>query len=496
LCIVRGLELKIGAFSVIGGSVLLGLFLFGLMQGVEGPVGQAFEYGSDQCLDEDEWVPVYFDVSSFAGQDVELEINHAICGDMCGTIKLDNVCVRENCPESAIDTDGDGLEDKYDHCPESTTTIVNYEGCEDILEIMDSDEDGVFNDEDICNDTPPKDIVDSYGCTIIKGEEVVLYEFEGNALDSFHSVHGEVMPEAEFELGQVGLGLNGSVKVEDHHLLHLDEFTINFWIKPLTFTEGIIMMKNEAGFPSGFILHLQSDGSIKLCAQQCTTAPSLSLDTWNYVSIAYDGDIKIYYDGALQAEQQDFYIDKTDSDPFYINGRRNQVEFIDALIDQVRIISRAITQNEIIAFCYSEGGCGAIDTDQDGTIDTQDLCPTEYGDDNGCEAPIDEYTEIPPSFEGYQLYTDNGIFVSYRIKNYENKKTSPRYFTAIATADNIRYKSDPTIIRALFPGEEMILTYSFIGTISEITYVAGKVHDEGLVAFPEHQMEESLIYNE
>jgi len=65
-----------------------------------------------------------------------------------------------------IDSDHDGVEDKNDDCPGtvlSENVSVNERGCE-VITLLDSDNDGVTDDIDVCKDTPLGSKVDTSGC--------------------------------------------------------------------------------------------------------------------------------------------------------------------------------------------------------------------------------------------------------------------------------------------------------------------------------------------
>ena len=63
-------------------------------------------------------------------------------------------------PAKPADSDGDGVVDSQDRCPNSPTgTKVNAQGCE-----MDSDNDGVVDSEDRCPDSPAGAHVNAQGC--------------------------------------------------------------------------------------------------------------------------------------------------------------------------------------------------------------------------------------------------------------------------------------------------------------------------------------------
>ena len=70
-----------------------------------------------------------------------------------------------------IDSDGDGVPDSLDKCPDTPIGVdVDESGCPIVAQIdSDSDGDGVFDDVDECPDTPVGAIVDDRGCWVVKG---------------------------------------------------------------------------------------------------------------------------------------------------------------------------------------------------------------------------------------------------------------------------------------------------------------------------------------
>ena len=68
-----------------------------------------------------------------------------------------------------IDSDGDGVQDSLDKCPDTPIGVeVDESGCPKVVQ-TDSDGDGVFDDVDGCADTPVGAIVDDRGCWVVKG---------------------------------------------------------------------------------------------------------------------------------------------------------------------------------------------------------------------------------------------------------------------------------------------------------------------------------------
>jgi OmpA-OmpF porin, OOP family len=102
-------------------------------------------------------------------------------------------------PAAAIDSDGDGVVDETDQCPDTPTgTAVDQFGCP-----LDADGDGVPNAIDACPDTPPGFKVDERGCVLEQQTVTVLrsvsFEFDSSRLTA----------DARRALDRVGAGLRG-----------------------------------------------------------------------------------------------------------------------------------------------------------------------------------------------------------------------------------------------------------------------------------------------
>ena len=66
---------------------------------------------------------------------------------------------------TTVDTDGDGVFDQDDLCPNTTAgVVVDEDGCEVTTAPTDSDGDGVLDADDLCPNTPAGTTVDATGC--------------------------------------------------------------------------------------------------------------------------------------------------------------------------------------------------------------------------------------------------------------------------------------------------------------------------------------------
>ena len=100
-------------------------------------------------------------------------------------------------PQGPIDSDGDGVMDPSDLCPDTPAgTPVDAAGCP-----LDSDADGVTDDKDQCPDTAPGLKVDSSGCPML-GSEVVSFnldvEFETDSAQIRPGFQEDIEDLAEF----------------------------------------------------------------------------------------------------------------------------------------------------------------------------------------------------------------------------------------------------------------------------------------------------------
>ncbi len=80
--------------------------------------------------------------------------------DKCPNTPAGTIVDKNGCPDMT-DSDGDGVIDALDNCPNSKTNQVDENGCP-----LDTDKDGVPDYIDQCPNTPAKFKVDSKGCTI------------------------------------------------------------------------------------------------------------------------------------------------------------------------------------------------------------------------------------------------------------------------------------------------------------------------------------------
>ena len=115
---------------------------------VGGAVGAGGGYAlSDDSNDDDEYLIIGAAIGAAIGGIIEAKTN--IC---------EQVTVAEELEE--IDSDGDGVSDRLDQCPDTPTGAkVDYKGCP-----VDTDNDGVYDYLDECPGTPEGVRVNSKGC--------------------------------------------------------------------------------------------------------------------------------------------------------------------------------------------------------------------------------------------------------------------------------------------------------------------------------------------
>jgi len=391
--------LKIGAFSIVGGAVLIGLFLFGLMQNQGGPVGQVYEFYGEQCLTPDEWVPLTFDVTDIQGEDVQLEIFQAVCGETCGEVLLDEVCIGGSCEDTQ---ELFVYEDGYTAC------LGNR-----------------------CDEYPI---------------ERMHFSFEGDAFDGISGVEGTIAGQ-EFISGIKGSGIRFDVENEHFvipysHRMNIDNgFTWSFFVFLDELSDSTLFMKHIPG--SGLISNLKQNGTISVCFQNECVYGVVDINKWTHLAITHDGnEAVLLIDGSEMDRKEAPYI--PDGGDFFINGLEG--ENFKGKIDEVYIATEMMEPQEIMGWCQDLGGCGSIDTDGDGIPDHIDECPNENFDVDykGCDF-------VDPDEFGDDLYSEYYL-EGYGVQGNELilKITNPEVYPVEGQALTIRvygaldtYQSDP-----------------------------------------------------
>lgn len=110
----------------------------------------------------------------------EMILARNISTSFCGV--LDAHVVSEcSSIDPTLDSDGDGLTDIFDDCPNTTVgDSIDVNGCG--LSQLDSDVDGISDDIDLCDNTPAEAVVDASGCAGIdivenyfNSEDILVY---------------------------------------------------------------------------------------------------------------------------------------------------------------------------------------------------------------------------------------------------------------------------------------------------------------------------------
>jgi len=465
-------------FAFIGGFILVGILLFGLMQKGTSPVGQVHSYAGQQCVEYDTWTSLQFDVSSLQGQNVDIKIEQGLCGDICGSVVLDSVCLRETCPK---DADGDGVSDAFDSCPATTpSTIVDSAGCHYVPISIDNDNDGVDDAFDTCSGSGMNDVVGYDGCTIADGIEAAQYQFEGNHEDSIRGLHGRGEGKSVFSPGVLGKGWNmseGVMRIDDTYHLRSQDFSISFWLKDVVspFEPKYIITKRD-GYIDGYDLTIQPDSSMELCfSGDCVFTQPIVDEKQHHYTITYDGnpltnngDVLIYKDGVviLGPEVKPYF-------PSFEEIIVNR-DGINGVIDELRFFNTALSFSQVLEYCKSEGGCSLSDSDFDSIPNDEDSCPDDPYDD--CLSP-DLYTETMPNYNGHRVWVyENEVYISFTYSNLNTLPTTKWFFTPLVMAGDQVYEAEPQPFQSIGQYEEHTMTYQFAGPVDRISMVYPSLH--------------------
>lgn len=147
---------------------------------------------------------------------------------------------------------------------------------------------------------------------------------------------------------QTGLGFNGS------------EWSISYWIKKESDTDGVSFGKGNSGQVTFYIQHDVSGTSVRFADSSETAfdwTSSESVGTWyHYVFVYSSGTLTLYKDGTSLGSKTVGTL--TASTAYFSLGRVEKYasNYIDGLIDEAAVWSRAITSTEVTEL-YN-GGAG------------------------------------------------------------------------------------------------------------------------------------------
>jgi len=256
----------------------------------------------------------------------------------------------------------------------------------------------------------------------------------GPLVDKNHGTASGAVPSTDGKFNSAGEfdGLDDYIEVSDDATLDftaipIENFTIQFWIKPNSFsTNGsmpIVKRQSGAGYEiqitsAGYIYWLISDGTIS--KESSVDADALTVNAWNHVTIVFNrtnNQIIRYLNGVFIGTVDNFGSvgDLSNDLSLYIGGKSDTYSF-NGLIDNVSIYNIAKTSTQILVdYDKQNPYCvGWDDYDHD------------YGDP---PAPFDfEISEINNTDGGcYQLlvYWDQSIWAeSYTYWRCDNVEES------------------------------------------------------------------------
>lgn len=167
-------------------------------------------------------------------------------------------------------------------------------------------------------------------------------------------------------IGKVGqaLSFDGSddrvAAGTDSSLNLTGSFTISTWIYPEGFGGGSLgRIVDKGGVTEGYYISLDdSSNNVKYASQSgafWSSANSVTLNTWQLVSVVFDGtNVIIYVNGVSKGTDTIGAPTSSPSNIFTIGNRSTSDRAFDGFIDEVRIYNRALTTAEITDL-YNQG---------------------------------------------------------------------------------------------------------------------------------------------
>jgi beta-glucanase (GH16 family) len=121
----------------------------------------------DVAVEIQAWQQLVIPLSTYASV-VDLSDVNELKIDGNGTVFIDNIYFAAEAVVAPVDSDGDGVIDSADQCPNTpANTSVDAVGCAVVTPPADSDGDGVIDSADQCPNTPANTSVDAVGCAVV-----------------------------------------------------------------------------------------------------------------------------------------------------------------------------------------------------------------------------------------------------------------------------------------------------------------------------------------
>ncbi|TVZ16701.1 thrombospondin type 3 repeat-containing protein [Maribacter sp. MAR_2009_72] len=286
---------------------------------------------------------------------------------------------------SIIDTDNDGIADNDDQCPGTPEgETVNFRGCSQSQ--LDDDNDGVTNNLDVCRNTPVGEPVDEKGCIIIPPNQTNFlqnFSFENwsgtpSAPDNWSIVNANSVSQANFYYATEGyssLRLDLSTSISERTELSTRNVS------------KVSLQKNKAHtFAFDYKVYVGTGESI-------TANLWILKDGGNFATQYINESLTLNTDGEWHTYSFDFMTDTEDEDyVFELEFRATSAPQSVIVVDYMRVLGET-----------------PPDEDNDGVTDAIDQCPNTSPnalavDDYGCEVAIDNSSIIEdPSFEDWSL---------------------------------------------------------------------------------------------
>ena len=346
----------------------------------------------------------------------------------------------KGCAESQGDDDGDGVSNFFDFCPDTPAgsevdgfgcaQSENFSSSSSETTFYDSDFDGVTDDKDECPDTPYTDQVDEKGCSISLGGEGQTFipddVFEQYLIDNGYDDLMDDLVLTENITGIETLNLstisNGKIYeltgiedfealrqlYADNHNLYFVDISRNQNLEVLSVNNNNLTLIDISNNPGLQMLHIADNNIFGLEIQNNTSLDDLNLSN-NYIGsldlsnqpgmarLLLNNCGIMFIDLSNLDNLQEFSILENPID--CIGVSQNQLDNIPENWQKAEDVTYSIDCN-YVEISYDG------DTDQDGVLDEDDLCPeTPAGqivDEYGCSI-VDQDKDLDGVLDSFDL---------------------------------------------------------------------------------------------
>ncbi len=189
--------------------------------------------------------------------------------DQCPNTAAGEVVNINGCSQSQLDDDNDGVTNDKDQCPDTTAgEVVDINGCSQTQTLEDQDNDGVANHIDLCPNTPSGDIVDTFGCSVSQLVDINPSDISimATSTSCANTANGEITFNFNKDY-RYTIDLSSTTFTRRYQDIRFDTAFVIDNLEANTY-EIIVSTPDLRGFSQSYILEIQTPADLKVAKTQ------------------------------------------------------------------------------------------------------------------------------------------------------------------------------------------------------------------------------------